>query len=123
VATGEHLYQASDFARLIEARGTSIALIDLGRIGGITPWMRVAALAHSYGLPVCGHVLPEVHAHLAPAIPNGYLIEYVPRSASILQAMPKIEAGCLVAPQAPGLGLALNEDAVARFTVALPGDV
>lgn len=122
IATGEHLYQASDFARLIEARGTSIALIDLGRIGGITPWLHVAALAHGYGIPVCGHVLPEVHAHLAPAVPNGYLIEYVPRSASILQAMPQLEAGFLVAPQAPGLGLALDEVAVKRFTVALAGD-
>ncbi len=122
IATGEHLYQASDFARLIEARGTSIALIDLGRVGGITPWMRVAALANGFGVPVCGHVLPEVHVHLATAVPNGYLIEYVPRSASILQAMPALEGGCLVAPQAPGLGLALDENAVARFTVPLPGD-
>ena len=122
IATGEHLYQASDFARLIEARGTAIALIDLGRIGGITPWMRVAALAHGYGVPVCGHVLPEVHVHLAPAIPNGYLIEYVPRSQSILQGMPKLEGGCLVAPQGPGLGLTLNEEAVKRFTVLLPGE-
>lgn len=121
IATGEHLYEASDFARLIEARGTSIALIDLGRIGGITPWMRVAALAGGYGVPVCGHVLPEVHVHLATAIPNGYLIEYVPRSERILLAMPRLEAGCLLAPQAPGLGLALDEDAVRRFTVELPG--
>ena len=55
--------------------------------------------------------------HLLAAIPNGHLVEYVPRSERILQGMPKLEAGCLVAPDAPGLGLTLDEDAVCRFVV------
>jgi hypothetical protein len=66
----------------------------------------------------CVDVLPEVHVHLATAIPNGYLVEYVPRSAAILESMPAMESGCLVAPKAPGLGLKLNQDAVRRFTYA-----
>jgi L-alanine-DL-glutamate epimerase-like enolase superfamily enzyme len=118
IATGEHLYKASDFARLFEERATGIALIDLGRIGGITPWRRVAALAHAYGIRVCGHVLPEVHVHLATAIPNGYLVENVPRSAAFLKRMPSMQDGHLIAPQAPGLGLELDRDAVQRFTYA-----
>lgn len=118
IATGEHLYQASDFARLFEKRATAIALIDLGRIGGITPWRRVAALAQAYGIRVCGHVLPEVHVHLASAIPNGYLVEYVPRSAAILKSMPAMKDGMLIAPQSPGLGLELEREAVQRFTCA-----
>jgi L-alanine-DL-glutamate epimerase-like enolase superfamily enzyme len=118
IATGEHIYNVSDFLRLFEARATSIALIDLGRIGGITPWRRVASLAHAFDVPVCGHVLPEVHVHLAPAFANGYLIENVPRSAGILKAMPAVENGCLVASGLPGLGLELNEEAVRRFTCA-----
>jgi L-alanine-DL-glutamate epimerase-like enolase superfamily enzyme len=117
IATGEHLYTVSEFRRLFEAQATGIALIDLGRIGGITPWRRVAALAQAYDIPVCGHVLPEVHVHLAPAFPNGYLIENVPRSAGILKAMPVVEDGCLVAPKSPGLGLELDHEAVRRFTV------
>lgn len=118
IATGEHLYQASDFARLFEKRASAIALIDLGRIGGITPWRRVAALAHAYGIRVCGHVLPEVHVHLAAAVPNGYLVEYVPRSAAILKSMPSMKDGQLIAPQSPGLGLELDREAVRRFTYA-----
>ena len=47
---------------------------------------------------------------------NGYLIENVPRSAGILKAMPAVENSHLVAPQLPGLGLELNEEAVRRFT-------
>src|SRR5712692_1000221 len=116
IATGEHLYQLGEFARLFQERATGIAIIDLGRIGGITAWRRVAALAQAHHVPVCGHVLPEVHVHLLASIPNGYLVEYVPRSAGILQSMPALEDGCLVAPQSPGLGLALDADAVRRYS-------
>jgi L-alanine-DL-glutamate epimerase-like enolase superfamily enzyme len=117
IATGEHLYNLSDFAHLFAERGTGVAIIDLGRIGGITPWRHVASLAQAFNIRVCGHVIPEVHVHLLAAIPNGHLVEYVPRSECILQVMPKLESGCLVAPDGPGLGLTLDEDAVRRFVV------
>jgi len=118
MATGEHLYQISDFTRLLEARATDVALIDLGRIGGVTPWRHVASLAHGFGVRVGGHVLPEVHVHLLAAAPNAYRVEYVPRSARLLQAMPGMSDGMMVTPDGPGFGLDLDRDAVARFTVA-----
>jgi L-alanine-DL-glutamate epimerase-like enolase superfamily enzyme len=96
---------------------TRAAIIDLGRIGGITPWRRVAALAQAFNVKVSGHVLPEVHVHLVTAVPNGDLVEYVPRSVRILKEMPRIENGQLVAPDGPGLGLELDQDAVRAFTV------
>jgi L-alanine-DL-glutamate epimerase-like enolase superfamily enzyme len=75
-------------------------------------------LAQASDVRICGHVLPELHIHLLAAIPNGHLVEYVPRSERILQSMPKLEAGNLVAPSGPGLGLALDEEAVRRFRIA-----
>ncbi|MGE0222401.1 MAG: mandelate racemase/muconate lactonizing enzyme family protein [Acetobacteraceae bacterium] len=118
VATGEHLYQLSDFTRLLEARGTAIALIDLGRIGGVTPWRHVASLAQAFGVRVGGHVLPEIHIHLLCGVPNGHLVEYVPRSARLLQSMPAMTDGDMVAPTGAGFGLDLDRDAVRRFTVS-----
>jgi L-alanine-DL-glutamate epimerase-like enolase superfamily enzyme len=118
LATGEHLYQVSDFARLLEARAASVALIDLGRIGGVTPWRHVASLAHGFGVRVGGHVLPEIHVHLLCAAPNGYRVEYVPRSSRLLRHMPAMTDGMMVAPAGPGFGLELDHDAVTRFTVA-----
>jgi L-alanine-DL-glutamate epimerase-like enolase superfamily enzyme len=118
LATGEHLYQIADFTRLLEARGTGIALIDLGRIGGVTPWRHVASLARAFGVRVGGHVLPEIHIHLLTAVPNAYLVEYVPRSAALLKAMPALSDGAMVAPVGPGFGLELDLEAVRRFTVA-----
>jgi L-alanine-DL-glutamate epimerase-like enolase superfamily enzyme len=117
VATGEHLYQIADFTRLLEARATGIALIDLGRIGGVTPWRHVASLAHGFGVPVGGHVLPEIHVHLLCAVPNAQVVEYVPRSAALLRAMPELSDGALVVPPGGGFGLELDREAVTRFTV------
>jgi L-alanine-DL-glutamate epimerase-like enolase superfamily enzyme len=117
VATGENLYTLAEFATLLNAGAAGIAIIDLARIGGITPWRHVASLAQAMNVKVCGHVMPEVHVHLLAAVPNGHLVEYVPRSEQILEAMPVIEDGHLLAPTGAGLGLTLTKDAVRRFTV------
>jgi L-alanine-DL-glutamate epimerase-like enolase superfamily enzyme len=117
VAGGEHLYTLHDFQALLERRAVDIAIIDLARAGGITPWRRIAALAQAHHVPVCGHVIPEMHVHLLSAIPHAFMVENVPRSAAILRQMPALEDGCLVASQAPGLGLELDEAAVARYRV------
>ena len=118
VTAGEHLYHLDAFRTLLEARAVDVVILDLARVGGITPWRRIAALAHAHHIPVCGHVVPEIQVHLLAAVANGYMVEYVPRSAGILQAMPRCERGELVASPAPGLGLALDEAAVRRHTVA-----
>jgi L-alanine-DL-glutamate epimerase-like enolase superfamily enzyme len=114
VAGGEHLYDLASFKGQLQHHAVDIAIIDLARVGGITPWRRIAALAQAYHVPVCGHVIPEIHVHLLAAIPNAFMVENVPRSAAILQEMPRLEDGCLIAPQAPGLGLALDDAVVKR---------
>jgi L-alanine-DL-glutamate epimerase-like enolase superfamily enzyme len=118
IAAGEHVYHLDGFRTLLEARAVDVLILDLARVGGITPWRKVAALAQAHRVPVCGHVVPEIHAHLVAAVPNGHMVEYVPRSAGILTAMPRIDRGELVVPTSPGLGLALDEAAVKRYQVA-----
>ena len=118
VTGGEHLYHLDQFRVLLEARAVDVVILDLARVGGITPWRKIAALAQAHRVPVCGHVVPEIQVHLLAAVPNGHLVEYVPRSAAILAAMPRRERGELVAPQAPGLGIELDQDAVRRFRVS-----
>jgi L-alanine-DL-glutamate epimerase-like enolase superfamily enzyme len=117
VAGGEHLYDLHAFKELLQHRAVDIAIIDLARVGGITPWRRIAALAQAHHVPVCGHVIPEIHVHLLCAIPNAFMVENVPRSAAILRQMPALHDGCLVAPKAPGLGLELDEAALTRYRV------
>ena len=95
----------------------NIAIIDLARVGGITPWMKVAALAQAKGVPLAGHVIPEVHVHLLAAVPNGHLVEYMPRSEPISKTRLELEDGHLVAPKTPGLGVELDEAACERYRV------
>ncbi|WP_158931013.1 mandelate racemase/muconate lactonizing enzyme family protein [Acidisphaera sp. S103] len=119
IATGEHYYLLSEFERLFQESPPGVVIIDLARVGGITPWRHVASMARARNILVCGHVLPEWHVHMLSAIPNGHMVEYVPRSEAILDDMPKLEEGELVAPEQAGIGLSLNEHNVRRFTVAI----
>ena len=116
IAAGENLYSLEDFLRLFDTR-VAIAIIDLGRIGGITPWRRVAAVARGHGVLVCGHILPEFHIHLLAATPNAYMIEHHHGRGELLESTLQLEDGSIVAPLTPGLGFALNEELVRRFTV------
>ena len=118
IAAGEHLYHLEAFRALLAARAVDVLILDLARVGGVTPWRKIAALAEAHRTPVCGHVVPEIQVHLLSAVPNGHLVEYVPRSAGILRSMPRLESGDLVAPPGPGLGLELDSDAVRRYRVA-----
>jgi L-alanine-DL-glutamate epimerase-like enolase superfamily enzyme len=117
IVAGEHLYHLDGFRALLEARAVDVVILDLARVGGVTPWRKIAAMAQAHRIPVCGHVVPEIQVHLLSAIPNGHMVEYVPRSAGILQSMPRLEDGQLVAPPTPGLGLELDEAAVQRHRV------
>ena len=118
VAAGEHLFGLESFQHTLDARAVNIAIIDLARVGGITPWMKVAALAQAQGIPLAGHVIPEVHVHLLASVPNGYLVEYMPRSEPLFKTRLSLEDGYLVAPQAPGLGVELDEAACDRYRVS-----
>ena len=118
ITGGEHLYHLDAFRRTLDARAVDVIILDLARVGGITPWRKVAALAHAHRVPVCGHVVPEIQIHLLCSIPNAHLVEYVPRSEKMLVAMPGIESGHLVAPSGPGLGIGLDAAVVQRYSVS-----
>ena len=117
VTGGENLYTLHQFRHTLEARAVDILILDLFRVGGITPWRKAAALAETHRVPLSGHVAPEFHLHLLAAVPHGEILEYMPRSSAILKAMPKPVNGVLTAPNGPGHGLALDETAVKKYRV------
>jgi L-alanine-DL-glutamate epimerase-like enolase superfamily enzyme len=117
IATGEYHYGIVPFRHLLEARSLDIVMIDLVRVGGITQWMKVAGMAEAFNLPVVSHLIPEVHVHLVAAIPNGLTVEYMPRTLRLFEETPAIEAGQLVVPNKPGLGLAFDQAAIERYRV------
>lgn len=116
LAGGECLYGITPFRHMIEAHSVDIIMIDLIRVGGISNWMKVAALAEAFNLPVVSHLLPEIHVHLISAIPNGLTVEYMPWSFRLFEQVPVPVNGELVVPTKPGLGLEFSRD-LSRYVV------
>jgi L-alanine-DL-glutamate epimerase-like enolase superfamily enzyme len=110
LAGGECLYGISPFRHMIEARSVDIIMIDLIRVGGISNWMKVAAMAQAYNLPVVSHLLPEIHVHLIASIPNGLTVEYMPWSFKLFEEVPVPVNGELAVPTKPGLGLQFSRE-------------
>jgi L-talarate/galactarate dehydratase len=115
VAGGEYLYGPVPFRHMMEARSVDIVMVDLMRAGGITQWMKIAAMAEAFNLPIVSHLVPEMHVHLVAAVPNGLTVEYMPRSLRLYKETPKIEDGMLVVPQKPGLGLEFDPEVLQRY--------
>jgi L-alanine-DL-glutamate epimerase-like enolase superfamily enzyme len=116
LAGGECLYGITPFRHMIEAHSVDIIMIDLNRVGGISNWMKVAALAEAFNLPVVSHLLPEIHVHLISAIPNGLTVEYMPWSFRLFDEVPVPAKGELIVPTKPGLGLQFSRD-IDRYVV------
>jgi len=117
IAAGEYHYGIVPFRHMLEARSIDIVMIDLLRAGGITQWMKIAAMAEAFNLPVVSHLVPELHVHLIAAIPNGLTVEYMPWTLRLWEETPKLEQGQLIVPAKPGLGLAFDQAAVKRYQV------
>jgi L-alanine-DL-glutamate epimerase-like enolase superfamily enzyme len=118
VAVGESLYSAQHFREYLQRGACSIVQVDVARIGGITPWLKVAHLAETFNVPVCPHFLMELHVALACAIPNARWVEYIPQLDSLTTEPMRIVDGHAVPSDQPGLGIAWDGHAITRATVA-----
>ena len=110
IAGGEYVYGINPFRHMLEARSVDIVMIDLVRVGGITQWMKVAALAEAFNLPVVSHLIPEVHLHLVAAVPTGEIVEYMPWTRQLFEDPPLPAKGMLTVPATPGLGLTFTRE-------------
>jgi L-alanine-DL-glutamate epimerase-like enolase superfamily enzyme len=117
LAGGECLYGITPFRHMIEAHSVDIIMIDLNRVGGISSWMKVAAMAEAFNMPVVSHLFPEIHVHLVSAIPNGLTVEYMPWSFRLFEEVPAPTNGELIVPTKPGLGLQFSRD-IDRYIVS-----
>ena len=116
VQTGENWWFPADMARAVAARACDLAMPDLMKIGGITGWLRAMALAEAASLPLSSHLFIEASAHVLAVSPTCHFLEYLDMAGAIL-AEPVRPVGGMVAARGPGLGMAWDEDAVARFAV------
>jgi mandelate racemase len=92
---------------------------DFMRIGGVTGWLGAAALAGAAGVPISTHLYPEVAAHVMRVTETAQWLEWQNWADPVLQEPYKILDGMLHIPDAPGVGLEWNEDAVAAYSAEL----
>ena len=123
VAAGENEYTRYGFRDMINHRAVDILQPDAQVLGGITEFMKVAALAQANDLDIAPHGAQEIHIHLACAIPNGLILEYYrdsvdPMHGRIYKDTIRIKDGYVYAPDRPGLGIELNREALAPHRVA-----
>ena len=118
IAVGESLYHPSHFREYLERRACTVVQVDCARVGGITPWLKVAHLAETFNAPVCPHFLMELHVSLSAAVPNGAWVEYIPQLDDVTTSRMEMRDGYAIPPAAPGLGIAWDEAAIDRLAVA-----
>lgn len=111
IATGEMLTGVAEHWRLLQAGGADILQPDVPRVGGVTPFLRVAALADHLGVPLAPHFVMELHIHLAAAQPREPWVEHFDWLEPLFAERLEIRDGRMTVPSRPGLGLTLSERA------------
>ena len=76
----------------------------MARVGGITPWLKVAHAAEAFNVAVSPHFLMELHVSLAAAVPNGIYVEHIPQLQAVTHSTLAIEDGCVTPPTYPASG-------------------
>lgn len=92
--------------------GCSIVQVDVARVGGITPWLKVAHMAEAFNVSVCPHFLMEPLVSLVCAVPKAPMLEYIPQLVDITTYKVEIQGGQARPPMTPGLGIDWDWDAI-----------
>lgn len=115
VSIGENIYGARSFFDAVQAQAADVYMPDLMRIGGVTGWMRAAAIAGAAGHPLSSHLYPEVSAHLLRASESADWLEYRDWGNPIIAQPFELADGHVTVPDRPGNGIEWDEAAVAKY--------
>ena len=118
IQIGENFMGPEQMAQALAARCCDFVMPDVQRIGGVTGWMRAAALAHGAGLEMSSHLFPEASRHLLAVTPTAHWLELVDWADAVLEEPVRVQGGHVPVPERPGLGITWDEKAVARYAVA-----
>lgn len=118
VQIGENFYGPREMHKALQKKACDLVMPDFMRIGGVTGWIRAAAIAGAAGVPMSTHLYPEVAAHVMRVTETAHWLEWQDWANPILQNPYPIVDGMLHIPDVPGIGLEWNESVVARHLVA-----
>ncbi|MBR0830342.1 mandelate racemase [Bradyrhizobium manausense] len=114
---GENFYGPREMHKALQRRACDLVMPDFMRIGGVTGWMRAAAIAGAAGIPMSTHLYPEVAAHVMRVTETAHWLEWQDWADPILRQPYAIKDGHLHIPDVPGVGIEWNEEAVAAHRI------
>jgi len=117
IQIGENFYGPRALYTALEMKACDYVMPDFMRIGGVTGWLRAAAIAGAAGIPVSTHLYPEVAAHVMRVTETAHWLEWQNWADPILERPYEIKDSELHVPNVPGVGLSWDEAAVAAHLV------
>jgi mandelate racemase len=117
IQCGENWWGTLDLQHAIDANASDLVMPDVMKIGGVTGWLRAAALAQAKNIPVSSHLWPEISARLLCCTPTAHWLEYADWWNPIVKEPLRIEKGMAIVDDSAGAGVEWNEDAVRRFSI------
>jgi L-alanine-DL-glutamate epimerase-like enolase superfamily enzyme len=122
LAAGEGQLQLEHFLDLFQRGCIQFVQADVCRVGGITPWLKIARLAEAYRLPMVPHLVEELSVHLTCGVPNGFLVEHLPtlnlNNTGLIINPLLPENGTVTPREEPGHGVQFDMSALAPLQVA-----
>jgi mandelate racemase len=112
IQIGENFYGPRDLYRAVRGKACDYVMPDFMRIGGVTGWLRAAAIAGAAGVPMSTHLYPEVAAHVMRVTETAHWLEWQDWADPILQRPYELSESHLHIPDVSGVGLEWNEEAV-----------
>lgn len=120
LASGENHISLAECRSLLEHAPLRFMQFDATKNGGVTEFLKVAALCQAHGVPMAPHHVPHFHVHLAAAVPNGTIVEVFDNAKQhvawpdLFSGYPEVRDGRMWIRDEPGWGMAVNDELIER---------
>jgi L-alanine-DL-glutamate epimerase-like enolase superfamily enzyme len=122
IAAGEYGYTLDDFRLLLEARAVDVLQADVSRCGGISGFLKAAALCDAFHTPLSAHCAPALHLHVASAVPRlrhqEWFHDHVRIESMLFDGAPQPSGGAIAPDMTrPGCGLEFRHRDAQRYLI------
>jgi mandelate racemase len=118
IQLGESWWGPHDMRKSIAAGASDHVTLDAMKIGGVSGWLRAAALAQAAGLPASSHTFPELSVHLLGVTPTCHRLEHLDHAGPILTQPVRVRDGFALPPEGPGSGIEWDQASVSPRRIA-----
>jgi L-alanine-DL-glutamate epimerase-like enolase superfamily enzyme len=115
IASGETEYARYGFRDMLQARAADVLMPDLGRVGGVSEFVKVAHMADALDIPVSSHIYTEQSLALVASLGNATYLEHMPWFGGLFRERLELVDGRAMVPERPGFGFTFDPDAIDRW--------